>query len=68
MIERSDLIELAKNIGKPIFALILILCIFAFIGLCTAVMVAVAFRAAAMDGGKIKCDQPLDCCLLAAAE
>jgi len=45
MIERSDLIELAKNIGKLIFALILFLCIFAFIGLCAAVMIAVAYRA-----------------------
>ena len=57
MIERSDLIELAKNIGGLILSLILILCILAFIGLCTAVMVAVAFRAAAMDGGKIRRDQ-----------
>jgi len=57
MIERSDLIEPAKNIGELILALILILCIFVFIGLCTAVMVAVAFRAAAMDGDKIRRDQ-----------
>jgi len=46
MIERSDLIEFAKNIGGIILALILILCIFAFIGLRMAVMVAIGYRAA----------------------
>jgi len=44
MIERSDLIELAKNIGNLIFALILILCIFAFVGSCAAVTIVFAHR------------------------
>jgi predicted membrane protein len=57
MIERSDLIELAKIIGAIILGLILILCAFAFIGLCAAVAVVTAFRVAAMDGGKIRRDQ-----------
>jgi len=46
MVERSDLIEFAKNIGRIILALILILCIFAFVGLCAAVTIAVVYRTA----------------------
>src|SRR5262245_17934142 len=50
MIERSDLIELAKNIGKLIFALIPILCIFAFVCPCAAAaahLISYLYRGAA---------------------
>jgi hypothetical protein len=52
MIERSALIGLAAYIGGIILGLILILCAFAFIGLCVAVMFAVGTRAAQWLGVK----------------